>query len=124
MLVATETAERTTTTAGGAMSSLATPSVGSTELSTWRVRMNAGVTGPVHAIDREQVWMPISGTFEITVDGVAETMSAGQAAILPAGVDRQIRTVDGPAEALVCMPAGGTARVPGGDESIPLPWAR
>jgi quercetin dioxygenase-like cupin family protein len=124
MWVTTETDERTTTTAGGAMSALATPSVGSTELSTWRVRMHADVTGPVHAIDREQVWMPVSGTFEITIDGVAETMSPGQAAILPAGVERLIRTVDGPAEALVCMTPGGMARVPGAGSAVPLPWAQ
>src|SRR5262245_9723028 len=105
MLIATETNERTTTTAAGAMSALATPSVGSRELATWRVRMPAGSTGPLHSIDKEQVWMPLAGVFEITVDGETRTLAPGQAGILPAGVDRLIRTLDAPAEALVAMPA-------------------
>ena len=53
MLVISETEERTTTTPNAAMASLATPSAGSTELASWRVRMAAGAAGPEHVIDRE-----------------------------------------------------------------------
>lgn len=111
------------TTPNGRMTRLATPSLGSTQLSTWRVRMEPGSSGPVHAIDREQVFMPVEGAFEITVDGEPRTVAPGQVAILPPDVVRQIRPAgDSPAEAVVCMPAGGAATLPDGARR-PLPWA-
>jgi len=123
MIVISETEDRTISTPGGVMTALAGPSQGSTELSTWRVRMAAGGQGPVHVIAREQVWMPLTGSLSITVDGLTRTVSGGQAAVRPAGVVRQVTVDEGPAEALVCMPIGGRAFVPGSDESRPLPWA-
>jgi quercetin dioxygenase-like cupin family protein len=114
---------RPTTTPNADLASLATPSQGSTELSTWRVRMRPGAEGPVHAIDREQVWMPLQGSLEFTVDGAVTVITVGQAVILPAGEIRQVRVADGPAEAVVCMPVGGRATVPGKPDPIPLPWA-
>jgi quercetin dioxygenase-like cupin family protein len=105
------------------MIGLAAPSRGSVELSSWRVRLAAGVTGPEHAIDREQVWMLVDGALEFTVDGSATVVGPGEAAVLPADVMRQVRSVDGPAEVLVCMRVGGTAVVPGGTERVPLRWA-
>lgn len=123
MYVITETAARTTTTPAGTIAALAGPSQGSQELSSWRVRLPAGSEGPVHAIDREQVWIPVSGALTVTVDGSTSLVSVGEAAILPAGVVRQISAADGPAEALVCMGVGGQATVPGSDVRHPLPWA-
>lgn len=123
MYVISETAGRTTTTPAGVMTGLAAPSQGSRELSSWRVRMAAGAAGPVHAIDREQVWMPVRGSLAVTVDDRTATVAPGQAAVLPAGVLRQIRAGDGPVEALVCMPNGGQATVPGSDARHRLPWA-
>jgi quercetin dioxygenase-like cupin family protein len=105
------------------LASLATPSLGSTELSAWRVTMQPGAQGPVHAIDREQVWMPLSGSLEFIVDGESTVVGPGQAAILPVGEVRQVKVVDGPAEAMVCMAVGGAATVPGNSERHPLPWA-
>ncbi|MEO3745708.1 cupin [Plantactinospora sp. B5E13] len=124
MIVVTETDERTIRSDSGAAFGLAAPSQGGRELATWRVRMNPDTAGPLHAIDREQVWMPLTGSFAITVDGATRTVGAGQAAILPADVVRQIRSGAEHAEALVCMPAGGTATVPGEPERRELPWAR
>ncbi|WP_234359276.1 MULTISPECIES: cupin domain-containing protein [unclassified Plantactinospora] len=124
VVVVTESESRTTRTPGGTMSGLATPSQGSAELATWRVRMAPDGAGPVHAVDREQVWMPLAGSFTVTVDGQTRVIGAGQAAILPAGVARQIRAGAEPAEALVCMPAGGTATVPDDPQPRELPWAR
>ncbi|MBO4210453.1 cupin domain-containing protein [Micromonospora echinofusca] len=124
MNVIDETEARTTTSPGGTMSGLAGPSQGSRELSTWRVRLPVGAVGPVHTIDREQVWMPVSGSLTVTVADRTEVVHAGQALILPADAVRQIRATDAPAEVLVCMVTGGTAALPGSDERHPLPWAR
>jgi quercetin dioxygenase-like cupin family protein len=121
--VISESEERTTRTPNAVVTGLAAPSQGSGELSSWRVRMEPGAEGPVHSIDREQVWMPLVGSFAITVNGDTATVAAGQTAILPAGVFRQIQAAEGPAEALVCMPVGGQATVPGSDDRHRLPWA-
>lgn len=123
MNVVGETAERTITTAAAVTTALAAPSQGSRELSTWRTRMAPGAQGPLHAIDREQVWMPVAGSFTVTMEGASETVSAGQALILPAGALRQIRAGDEPVDILVCMPAGGKATVPGEPAKRDLPWA-
>ena len=126
MRVTTETTERTTKTPTAVMAGLAAPSQGSAELSTWRVRMTPGSNSPVHIIDREQVWMPLRGTFEFTVDGETAVVGAGEALAVPSGATRQFRVGDGgtsEAEAIVCMAADGQATVPGSDTQQSLPWA-
>jgi quercetin dioxygenase-like cupin family protein len=85
--------------------------------------MQADAQGPVHAIDREQVWTPLNGSLAFTVDGETTVVTPGQAVILPANEIRQVAVVDGPAEAMVCMMIGGYASVPGSDDRHPLPWA-
>jgi quercetin dioxygenase-like cupin family protein len=126
MRVITETTERTIETSTAVMAGLAAPSQGTAELSTWRVRMTPGSNSPVHVIDREQVWMPLRGTFEFTVDGETALVGAGEALAVPSGATRQFRvggagTLE--AEAIVCMAAGGQATRPGSDARQPLPWA-
>jgi quercetin dioxygenase-like cupin family protein len=123
VIVSKETESRTTVGAAGAVAGLAAPSQGSREVSSWRVRMPEHAEGPVHAIDREQIFMPVAGTFAITMDGTTAVVAAGQAVVLPAGAVRQIRAGDVPSEALVCMPVGGTASLPGAPQRHPLPWA-
>jgi quercetin dioxygenase-like cupin family protein len=126
MRVITETTERTIETSTAVMAGLAAPSQGTAELSTWRVRMTPGRNSPVHVIDREQVWMPLRGTFEFTVDGETALVGAGEALAVPSGATRQFRVGGaGPsvAEAIVCMAAGGQATLPGSDDRQPLPWA-
>ncbi|WP_229758698.1 cupin domain-containing protein [Peterkaempfera bronchialis] len=112
-----ESEQRTTRTLAG-------PSQGSAEISTWRVEIGADASAPVHIIDKEQVWMPVSGMFEAVVDGDAEQVKAGQAIVLPAGKVRQLTAVGGPAVALVAMAVGGMAMLPGSQDKVPLPWAR
>ncbi len=124
MLVISETEERTIRTPNAVMASLAGPSQGSTQLSTWRIRMEPGQQSPVHAIDSDQVWMPLAGTFTFTVDAESSQVGAGQAIVVPAGVVRRFHTVGGPAEALVAMRADGRVSTPDSDELRPLPWAR
>jgi quercetin dioxygenase-like cupin family protein len=123
MYVVSESEQRTTKTPAGSVFALAGPSQGSAEVSTWRVELGADSATPVHIIDREQVWMPLSGEFEVEVDGRSEQAGAGQAVIVPAGVVRKLTAVGGPAAALVAMVVGGRAMMPGSEGKIPLPWA-
>ncbi|GGZ67639.1 cupin domain-containing protein [Streptomyces echinoruber] len=123
MNAVSESEQRTTKTPAGSMFGLAAPSQGSAEVSTWRVELGADSATPVHIIDREQVWMPLSGEFEVEVESETGQAKAGQAVIIPAGAVRQLKAVGGPAEALVAMAVGGKAMMPGSEDKIPLPWA-
>jgi quercetin dioxygenase-like cupin family protein len=124
MRIVSPTPEHTTTTPNATMTTLAAPSQGSVELSTWLVHMDESASGPVHAIDREQVWTTTLGRLSFAVDGAVHHAGPGQAAVIPAGVLRQVSATGGPAEAIVCMPAGGTASTPENPGPIPLPWAQ
>jgi len=110
------------TTPNATMTTFAAPSLGSKELSAWRVAMVEGARGPEHVIDREQVWLPTSGSLTVTLDGESIVVGEGQSLVLAADVSRQISAPAGPVEAVVCMQADATVTANG--ESRPLPWAQ
>ncbi len=113
----------TFTTAGGTMTRLATPSRGSTELAVWRVRIELGMSGPLHAIDREQVWVALGGTLTAQLGEETVTVAPGDTLVLPASVMRQVRNDgDTPFEALVSCPAGAHAFLPDGKDVGTPPW--
>lgn len=124
MAVISVTEERTYATPAAVMYGLAAPSQGSSDLSAWRVEMNAGEASPVHVIDRDQVWMGIAGTLEFSVDGEAHVLGERQALVVPAGAVRSFKTGAEKADAVVCMRPGGVASVPGTPGERPLPWAQ
>ena len=123
MIIINPSEARTTRTASAVMHSLAAPSQGSEQLATWKVSVIHRGESPVHVIDKDQVWMPITGSFEFTVDGDTEQVSAGQALVVPAGSVRQFRSTGEPIEALVAMQAGGRVSIPGAAATSPVPWA-
>jgi len=102
-------ATRRTETPNAAMTTLASPTLGSTQaLSLWRVEMADSATGPEHAFDSEQVWTVLDGSLEVQADDHEQQVATGDTVVFPAGVTRQIRAV-GPVTAIV---AGyGAARV-------------
>ncbi|NUT31970.1 MAG: cupin domain-containing protein [Hamadaea sp.] len=123
MKIVSATEARTVTTAAAVMTAYAAPSQGSAELCNWRVTMRPQTTGPVHAIDREQLWTVLAGTLTVAAAGTVATAGPGQTVILPAGQDRQITSGDESVDVLVCMAVGGRATVPDA-EPVPLPWAQ
>jgi quercetin dioxygenase-like cupin family protein len=110
------------TTPNATMTTFAAPSRGSAELAAWRVSMVEGASGPEHAVDREQVWLPLSGSLSVTSGDESTVVDPGKSLVLPAGVSRRISARSGPVEAVVCMAAGGAVTVDG--EARDLPWAR
>ena len=108
------------TTPNATMTTFAAPSRGSAELAAWRVRMTEGASGPEHTIDREQVWLPLTGSLTVTVAGESTVVGPGESVVLPGGVSRRI-SAPSAVEAVVCMPAGGLVSHEG--ETRPLPWA-
>lgn len=59
--------------------------------------LDANVVMPVHSHPQEQAIIVVSGEFELTIDGETRTVQAGDAAIVPAGVEHGVRTGDKPA---------------------------
>ncbi|MEV6394454.1 VOC family protein [Streptomyces sp. NPDC051907] len=121
--VVAPSADDVTVSPNATMTRLAAPSRGSAELSTWKVAMDAGATGPEHSISREQVWTVTAGALEVTCDGRTEKVLAGQSVILPPALVRRIHAPER-AEAYVAMRSGGVASVPGTEGDRELPWAR
>lgn len=80
---------RTTTTPNGAMTTLASPTLGAASASLWSVEMFPGVAGPVHAFEGEVLWTITGGSGTVVVDGVEQSFGAGDTMVLPAGMLRQ-----------------------------------
>ena len=86
--------------------------------------MEPAAAGPVHLIDRDQVYLVTAGSLTILADGAESRALAGDAVIIPAGATRQIRNQgEIAAVAIVCMTAGGWATLLDGADRGSLPWA-
>src|SRR5690242_15373509 len=102
---------------------MAAPSRGSAGLCTWRLAVAAGLDSPVpHTIDQDEVFMVTAGAVTLTPGG--ETVHAGDTAVVPAGCEIQLSNPgDTPAEVIVAIRAGFTAK---GADGAPIgtpPWA-
>jgi quercetin dioxygenase-like cupin family protein len=105
---------RVTETPNAVMTTYASPTLGSTELSVWRVEMKASAQGPVHVMDSEQVWTGLSGHATITVGSDELELKEGHAVVLPKGVERQV-TATADFTAIVSGYGHAKASVPGED---------
>ncbi|MCC0096674.1 cupin domain-containing protein [Streptomyces flavotricini] len=123
MHVITTSPDHVTTTPNAVMTGLAAPSRGSAELSTWRVAMAAGASGPEHSLDREQVWTVTAGVVDVTSGGRTAKVAAGETLVLPPHVLRRVHAPEA-AEAYVAMRSDALVTVPGEAEPRVLPWAR
>lgn len=104
---------RRSETPTGVMTTLASPSQGDSErLSLWQVEMPSGRNGPLHVFDSEQLWTLLSGRLRIASDGTAIVLGAGDTAVIPADVERQVAALED-AIAIVCGFGDAVASVPG-----------
>jgi mannose-6-phosphate isomerase-like protein (cupin superfamily) len=101
----------------------AAPSLGSESLCTWRLRLAVGQRNDdPHTLDRDEVFMVLSGTVQVTPDG--EKLEPGDSAIVPAGDPIQVRNLGTTeAELYVAIPAGFTGTMSDGT-TIQPPWAQ
>ena len=106
---------------GATITGLAAPSRGATDTAAWRVRFSGGHASPPHSLDREEVFVVLSGAVTARYADHSETAHAGGALIVPAGVEFSVGADAGPAEAICTLPVGGTALL-AGDRIVP-PWA-
>ncbi|HET6870269.1 MAG TPA: cupin domain-containing protein [Solirubrobacteraceae bacterium] len=109
-------------TPNAVMSTLASPSLGSAELSLWRVVMTAGQRGPEHTFDVEQVWTVLDGAADVEINGETHGVAPGDTLVLPANVIRQIAAGHGGFEALVAARAGARAALADGTDKGTPAW--
>jgi quercetin dioxygenase-like cupin family protein len=115
---------RTFETPNATMSTYASAALTGSDVAVWRVEMQPGSRGPLHAASREQVMVVLEGRLVATVGGRQTQLAPAESAILPAGAERQLENAaDEPAVALVCSLPGGEATV-AGKEPVPIPWAQ
>ena len=109
---------------GTRFTSLATPSRGSTDLSLWRVAIAPGTEPTPHALTREEIFVVLSGTAEVIIDGNPEAAGEGDAIVVPRETRFSLANAgDESLELLCCLPIGGQARLEDGSVLTP-PWAQ
>jgi quercetin dioxygenase-like cupin family protein len=104
------------------MRSYASPSLNGSGLAVWRTEMDGGTAGPLHRADREQILVVVAGRVRVTFGEDARNLGPGDAAIIPADVQR---TVSNPfTEQAILIAAGepnATAETRTASQ-VPIPW--
>jgi mannose-6-phosphate isomerase-like protein (cupin superfamily) len=109
---------------GSAFTSLATPSLGSSELCVWRVVVPVNNMGTPHQLTREEVLVVLAGRALVRLDGIEQVAEAGDAIVVPPNsLFKLTNDGDVPLELLCCLPVGGKAHIGLGDAFVP-PWAQ
>lgn len=102
---------------------LASPSRGSTETCVWRMTVNPGAPKRMGTVDREEIFVLLSGSAAVTLDGAEHDLKTGDVLIAPADTVFGIgNSYNEPAEFVVVFPVGGRAIAPGMEPFVP-PWA-
>jgi mannose-6-phosphate isomerase-like protein (cupin superfamily) len=103
---------------------LAAPSRGSKELCAWRVTTDPGAPGATHMVDREEVFVLLSGGAVLTMDGTEHHLVAGDAVVVPPHTPFAIGNPHGePQEMVAVLPVGSRAIMAGRDPFVPA-WAQ
>ncbi|WP_219467634.1 cupin domain-containing protein [Nonomuraea rhizosphaerae] len=115
---------RRSETGGGVMTTFASPTQGGASRSVWRVEAKAGVAGPRHDFDREQVWTWLTGTAAVELGDERFDVRPGDTVIMPAHTARQVTAgAEAGYTAVVTAPAGARAlAADGGDAFGVPPW--
>jgi quercetin dioxygenase-like cupin family protein len=109
---------------GARFRSIATPSRGAAETAVWQVEIAPGTPATPHQLTREEIFVVLDGRASVRLDGGAEQVAgAGDAIVVPAGVDIELANAgEAPVRMLCCLPVGGQARTADGAVFTP-PWA-
>ncbi|MFB9176915.1 cupin domain-containing protein [Dactylosporangium sucinum] len=107
---------------GARFTVFAGPSNGSAQQCVWRLTVPAGRDSTPHTIDRDEVFIVLSGQVRVTPDG--DLLGPGDSAVVPAGAPIAVANPTGePAEVYVALPAGFTAYGADGAVIGTPPWA-
>jgi mannose-6-phosphate isomerase-like protein (cupin superfamily) len=114
----------THTLGGTTFTSLATPSRGSSRTSVWEVSVSPGETPTPHRLTDEEVFVVLDGVAAVTLGDQRQQATAGDAIVVPAGVDFSLANAgDTRLRLLCCLPVGGQAVLADGEPFTP-PWAQ
>jgi quercetin dioxygenase-like cupin family protein len=103
---------RRTETPNAIMTTLASPTQGRAGSAVWRVDMRPGQAGPLHAMDREQIWTVLEGRARVLLGADTVEVGPGDTLVLPPDLPRQLTA--GPETGVVLIgvaPAGIRAYV-------------
>ena len=101
---------------------LAAPSRGARETCVWRITLAPGCPDAPHTVDREEIFVGLSGQARVALGGEETSIGAGDALIVPAGQSFSLSNPGAePFTALAVLPVGGLAVMPGG-QPFPPPW--
>src|SRR5215470_12987964 len=81
---------RRTETPNAVMTTLASPTQGGAGQAVWRVEMRPGQSGPLHAIDTEQIWTVLAGGATVELDGATHSIEEGDTVVIPADLPRRV----------------------------------
>lgn len=103
--------------------SYAAPALGSKELCAWRTEIPAGTSGPPHSVSREEVFLMLTGSVELGLDGETRSLRPGDSATAPPGSSiRLSNTTEEPAAMWVTTTIGLEGTLADGSRISP-PWA-
>ncbi len=101
---------------------LAAPSRGASETCVWRITLAPGTPATPHALDREEIFVALSGQARLEVGDQHHVFASGDALVVPAGETLMLSNPGAePFTALAVLPVGGQAVFPGGERFSP-PW--
>ena len=88
----------------------------------WFVEIDPGTPSTTHSLTREEVFVVLEGTAEVTLAGNRGTATRHDAFVVPPDIPFAVAN-GGPGvlRMLCCLPVGGQARV--GDGIFTPPWA-
>jgi mannose-6-phosphate isomerase-like protein (cupin superfamily) len=102
---------------------LVSPTRGACETSVWEVEIAAGTEPTPHSLTREEVFVVLSGTAAVRIDGADEFAITGDAIVIPASVRFELTNSGStPLRLLCCLPVGGQAVTDDGASFTP-PWS-
>ena len=108
---------------GTRFTSLATPSRGTAETCVWTVEMAPGTLATPHELTREEVFVVLAGTADVTIGDDHAEAGPGDAIVVPPGVPFALQPAAGSAlRALCVLPVGGQATLGNGSSFTP-PWS-
>lgn len=114
---------RTVATPAATMRSLVTPSTSpAMDVAVWHTELPAGVAGPRHTIDGDQLLVVVSGTMSVDIDDTAHEVSAGDAIVLPGGAARVLAAAGGEPAATITVGHPGAQATVGDGQPVQVPW--
>jgi quercetin dioxygenase-like cupin family protein len=101
---------------------LAAPSRGARETCVWRLSLEPGAPATPHSVDREEIFVGLSGQASAVVGKDSFEVAAGDVLIVPPGESFSLANPGAtPFVAMAVLPVGGRACMPSGEPFAP-PW--